>query len=244
MNPTWWQFPTRVDGEEWLDQGVGSPAAVAQSLVDLNRINRWLGGTRSLAYHLYPRIRRCLAGPVTVLDLGAGGCAIPMAIVQWARGEGIPLRMIALDMHHRHLRWAQMRVREWPEILLIQGDAFTPPFLEVSVDVVISSLFLHHFAATDLATLLPAWLRMARRSLVMTDLVRHPVPYYFMKAASSVFARSVLTRHDAAVSIRRAYTPQELHGIARVAGFPEAQICTHFPYRMTLVIDKAEVRPA
>lgn len=240
----WWQFPIRVDQEEWLDQGVGSQEAVTQSLADLNRINRWLGGTRGFAHHLYPRVRRWVPGPVTVLDLGAGGCAIPMAIVQWARAEGIRLRVLALDRNHPHLRWAQAWVREWPEISLIQGDAFTPPFPEGHVDVVISSLFLHHFTEMELGKLLPVWVRIARRSLVMTDLVRHPIPYYFMKVASPLFARSALTRHDAAVSIRRAYSPQELHAIAQAAGFPAARLHTHFPYRMTLVIDKLEARGA
>jgi hypothetical protein len=77
----------------------------------------------------------------------------------------------------------------------------------------------------------------------MSDLVRHAVPYWFMKATTPVFARSPMTRHDAAVSIRRAYRPQELQAVAAAAGLREAQIFRHFPYRMTLVIDHAEARP-
>jgi hypothetical protein len=71
----------------------------------------------------------------------------------------------------------------------------------------------------------------------MTDLVRHPAPYWFMKAAGPIFARSAITRHDAAVSIRRGYHPQELQRIAVESGFPQAHVYTAFPYRMTLVID-------
>lgn len=236
----WWWLATRVDHEEWLDQGLGPLEGVAQSLGDLNRINRWLGGIRSLASHLCPRLRRWRTAPIWLLDLGAGGCAIPTAIVQWARAESIPLRVIALDIQSRHLRLAQEWTHAWPEISLVQGDARRPPFREGRVDVVISSLFLHHFPEAELTTLLPSWVGVARGSIVMTDVVRHPLPYYFIKVASPMFARSRLTRHDAAVSIRRAYTPQELQAIVQAAGVPRAQIVTHFPYRMTLVIDKAE----
>ena len=239
MSLFWW-LATRVDHEEWLDQGLGSLEGVARSLGDLNRINRWLGGIRSLASHLSPRLRRWRTAPIWLLDLGAGGCATPMAMVRWARAEGIPLRVIALDIQARHLCWAREWTQEWPEISLVQGDARHPPFREGHIDVVISSLFLHHLPEAELATLLPSWLGIARRSIVMSDLVRHPIPYYFIKVASPLFARSRLTRHDAAVSIRRAYTPQELQAIVLAAGLPEAQIVTHFPYRMTLVIDKAE----
>jgi SAM-dependent methyltransferase len=234
---------TRIDGEEWLDQGIGSPEAIDQSLADLGRINRWLGGMRGLAKHLYPRLRSWRAERLRVLDLGAGGCTIPEIIARWANKERIPLRLFALDLRHAHLRWAQSRLRSSAEILLVQGDVFAPPFAEGSIDLVISSLFLHHFSKEELIELLPKWVRIARRSLVMTDLVRHPVPYWFMRAASPIFARSAITRHDAAVSIRRAYIPRELQNIAVEAGFPQAHVFTHFPFRMTLVIDQAELGP-
>jgi ubiquinone/menaquinone biosynthesis C-methylase UbiE len=230
----------RIDGEEWLDQGLGSPEAIGQSLTDLSRINRWLGGMRGLANHLYPRLRGWRAAPVRILDLGAGGCTIPEAIARWAKRERIPLHLFALDLQHAHLQWAQARLRGQAEIVFIQGDVVTPPFADGSVDVIISSLFLHHFTPTALMQLLPKWVRLARRSLVMSDLVRHPVPYWFMKASGPVFAHSAITRHDAAMSIQRAYRPQELQNIAVEAGFPQAQVFTHFPYRMTLVIDRPE----
>jgi ubiquinone/menaquinone biosynthesis C-methylase UbiE len=233
-----WLVPARVEQEEWLDQGLGSAQAVAQSLADLNRINRWLGGVRSLGLHLYPRLRRYGPGCTSVLDLGSGGCGIPIALARWARAKGVPLHLLALDRQERHLQWASRWVRTWPEISLLQADAMSLPFAASSVDVVISSLFLHHFSEAALAELLPAWARIARRSVIMTDLVRHAIPYYFMQATSPIFARSALTRHDAAVSLRRAYTPAELRRIALAAGLPEARVFTHVPYRMTLVIDR------
>jgi 2-polyprenyl-3-methyl-5-hydroxy-6-metoxy-1,4-benzoquinol methylase len=232
-----WRLPTRIDADEWLDQGAGAPAAVEQSLADLHRINRWLGGLHSFTDHLYPRLRNSHTGPISVLDLGAGGCTVPIALAQWARGERLPLRVIALDRRYPHLQWAQKNIQNWPEISLLQADALSPPLAEGAVDIVISSLFLHHFTERELTELLPRWVHLARRSLVMSDLVRHPLPYWFMKAASPIFARSPITQHDAAISIRRAYRPRELHAIARQAGLHDAKIFTHFPYRMTLVID-------
>jgi hypothetical protein len=119
----------------------------------------------------------------------------------------------------------------------MQGDVRALPLAEGSVDFVISSLFLHHFSAPELVQALPQWARLARQSLIMTDLVRHPVPYWFMKATSPVFARSPMTRHDAAVSVRRAYRAQELQRIAAAAGLVQARVHLCFPYRMILLLD-------
>jgi 2-polyprenyl-3-methyl-5-hydroxy-6-metoxy-1,4-benzoquinol methylase len=238
-----WCLPTRIDAEEWLDQGKGTPEAIDQSLADLRRINRWLGGRRGLGSHLYPRILRCPTTPVRVLDLGAGGCTIPEAVAQWAHHARLPVHIFALDLRQRHLQWARRNLQTWPEISFIQGDVLALPVTEGCVDFVISSLFLHHFTADALIQVLPQWACLARRSLIMMDLVRHPAPYWFMKAASPVFARSAMTRHDAAVSIRRAYRPEELRRIAEEAGFAQARVCTYFPYRMILVIDHAESGP-
>jgi len=154
---------------------------------------------------------------VRVLDLGAGGCTLPATAAHWARLEGIPLRVVGLDLQHAHLRWARNQLLEWPEIAYVQGDVAELPFAKGCVDIVISSLFLHHFTADTLVQRLPAWASLARRSLIMTDLVRHPLPYWFMKATSPIFARSSITRHDAAVSFRRAYRPQELQDIVAAA---------------------------
>jgi 2-polyprenyl-3-methyl-5-hydroxy-6-metoxy-1,4-benzoquinol methylase len=190
-----------------------------------------------LREHVYPRLQACQSAPVWVLDLGAGGCTIPVIMAQWACQASIPLRILALDVQHAHLKWARQHVLEWPEITFVQGDGLALPFAHGCVDFVISSLFLHHFSADTLIRMLPRWAALARQSLIMMDLVRHPLPYWFIKASSPVFARSGITRHDAAVSIRRAYRPHELQSIATAAGFSQARVYTYFPYRMILVID-------
>ena len=161
-------------------------------------------------------------------------------MARWARQAGISLDIYALDLHLAHLQWARRNLQSWSEITLIQGDVHALPFAEGSVDFVISSLFMHHLTAQELTQLLPRWAHLARQSLIMTDLVRHPAPYWFMKATSPIFARSSITRHDAAVSIRRAYRPHEIQQIAAEAGLAQAQVYTCFPYRLILVIDRTE----
>jgi SAM-dependent methyltransferase len=228
----------RIDQPELLDQGIGSRADVQANLTEMWRSNRYLGGMAALTRHLYPRLR-ALAGPVRLLDLGSGSAQIPLALARWARQNEIHAEVIAADWSARNLSVAQALHADSPGVWLIQADAAHPPFAPASVDYVISTLFLHHFAPDSLIALLRAASICARRGLIMSDLVRGRLPLAAFRLAQPLIARHYLTRHDGALSIRRAYTPGELRDLAHAAGLAGAQVITHWPWRMTLVVDRS-----
>ena len=232
-----WLLPTRLDTPELLDLGRGSPAEAAANLAEMWRINRYLGGLPALTRHLYPRLA-AQAGLVTLADLGTGSADIPVAIVRWARSRGLKVRVFAVDWAARNLAVARSRVNGAPDVRLLRADAGCLPFAPESVDFVISSLFLHHLSPGKAVEVLRAAFARARRGIVMSDLVRGWLPYFAFKLIRPAFARSALTRHDGALSIRRAYTPAELCEIASAAGLPDARGHTHWPWRMTLVADR------
>jgi hypothetical protein len=99
----------------------------------------------------------------------------------------------------------------------------------------VSLLLMHHFPPGRLVELLRETYRSARRGIVMSDLVRGRLPYLAFHLIMPFAARHRLTREDGLLSIRRAYTPQELQSIALEAGLPDPVVHTHWPWRMTLV---------
>ena len=230
-------FQSRIDEIELLDAGYGTPHDVAANLAEMARLNHWLGGYRALTHYLYPRLAAC-AGPVTLLDLGTGSADLPVRLAAWAGRRGIDLHAWGLDRAPRHLSVAAARIRGCPGAAVLAADAGRLPFAPASADFVISSLFMHHFAPGELA----AWLRdaaaVARVSLIMSDLVRSRAAYVAFRLLPPLVAGNFLTRHDGAVSIRRAYRPAELQAIARAAGLSQARVYVHWPWRMTLVVDK------
>jgi len=241
-----WQWH-RLEQPELLDLGQGSGQDVAQNLAEMQRINDWLGGTRALTRHLYPRLlegQAAAAGrALTVLDLGTGGASLPLMIARWARRQRIDLRILAIDWSHRNLLAGAADAGRLPEIQRVQADAAHLPVGHLPVgsspvDVVISSLFMHHLSGDVLVRVLRDAYALAGQALVMTDLVRGRLPYLAFKLIQPLFARNYLTRHDGALSIRRAYTPSELLALAGQAGLRGARVYTHFPWRMTLVAEK------
>jgi hypothetical protein len=226
----------RADEPEWLDQGRGSDRDVAANLAEMWRINRWLGGLSALTRHLYPRLKA--AAPCTLLDLDTGSAHIPLAVARWAHAHRLPVRLIGLDRSARHLGAARPQRAASETFSLLQADALQLPLAERGADFVISSLFLHHFAPEAATELLRRAYRCAARSLIMSDLVRGLWPELAFRLVEPAFARHPFTRHDGRLSIRRAYTPAELLGLAARAGLPDPHVHAHWPWRMTLVVDR------
>jgi SAM-dependent methyltransferase len=236
MGQTLALIPERKEQEELLDLGEGSPADVRQSLADLWRINRFLGGLGSVTRHLTPYLQA--DQPTTIADLGTGAGQIAAYIARWASRRNRPVRVIAVDFSARNLTVARRYTQADSAVCLLEANALHLPFAPNSIDVVMSSLFMHHFAPDLLIDLLRESFSAARHALVMSDLTRGYLPMAAFKLAQPIFARSYITRFDGMVSIRRAYTPAEMHEMAIQAGLTNVRIYRHWAWRMTLVAEK------
>jgi len=229
--------PSRIYEEEMLDAGEGTDDDVAESLADLRRINRFLGGARVILN----AISNCLNGAnvkqISLLDVGTGSADIPKAVIEQSRARGLDIFVTALDLSDRNLRAARSRFGIGPEIDFVRADSLKLPFPPRSFDFVTASLFLHHFHDEDVVRLLADFGRIARRAVIVNDLVRDRVPYYFTRIAGPLLAKSFLTRNDAPVSVLRGFTRSEMNELASRAGLIRKEVKRSFPYRLSLVAD-------
>ncbi len=212
----------RATDPELLDEGVPEREAIA-SLADLRFVNRWLGGRRSLLRATLPH----LAGSrPKLLDVGCGSADLPALLLH---AVGPRLLAVGVDVKLVHLRQAP------PAVSRVVADVRRLPFQPWSFDVVTASLFLHHFDAPEVATVLRTLYALARRALVVNDLRRATVPYAFGRATFRCLFRSRVSVEDGLLSIRRAFTPGELLAGFREAGIPQVSIRRRFPYRLVAV---------
>ncbi|PQV64825.1 Methyltransferase domain-containing protein [Abditibacterium utsteinense] len=234
-------FPARIlppfpllqrDTNELLDQKIGQLREVEKSLHDIARINKYLGGAGVVENALWPLIEN--QTQATVLDIGTGSADIPRRLVQSAAKRGIKLTILAADLLERHLQVARRDCGSFPTIFPLGADAFSLPLRDKSVDVVLASLFLHHFRAPQIAQLLREFERVSRVGFICNDTVRDGVPLAFFRVTAPIFAKSYLTRYDGAASIRRAYTAPEMREIVAESGVL-ARVEEHFPYRLSVV---------
>jgi len=217
----------RATEPELLDEGVPEAEAI-QSLADLRFVNRWLGGRRSLLAAVLPHLQELPRA--SLLDVGCGSGDLP-ALVRGALRR-TPLT-VGVDIKLLHLQQAPAGVER------VVADVRSLPFAPSSFDVVTASLFLHHFDAPEIATVLRLLFGLARRALVVSDLRRALVPYAFGRATFPWLFRSRVSVEDGLLSIRRAFTLRELQAAFAEAGIPDVVIVRRFPYRLVAVARRA-----
>jgi hypothetical protein len=209
-----------------------APRLLEGELCNLKMLNRALGGRRGILHCLAARAKKNRLRAFSLLDVGTGGADIPVAIVRWARRKGIAARIVALEPDPVAAAVARRETGGYPEISILRGDGFKPPFAPRAFDFVLASQVLHHFSEADITALLRGWACLARRSLLVSDLVRHPLAYYGIRLLTGVFTRNVMTRMDAPLSVSRAFTLDEWRNLFRSAGVGPARVLARFPFRM------------
>ncbi len=227
----------RSDRTELLDESVLDPDELAVNLRDIRRVNRLLGGTSTVLRHL-PRLLDNVPAhgqPASILDLATGSADIPISIARWAKSSNRAVTIVASDSSDEILSQAQEQTAAHPEIALAQYNALRVPLPDKQFDIVLCSLALHHFGPDDAVQVLREMDRLARVGFILNDLRRGRLGYAAAWVAAHLTTRNRLTRHDAPLSVRRAYTPLELDGLLRRAGINDATISTHPWFRMAAV---------
>jgi ubiquinone/menaquinone biosynthesis C-methylase UbiE len=191
----------------------------AELLVDLEnlqQLNRYFGSYALIRYFLRRWFRP--GNPVTAIDLCTGFGDIPRFVVDWCRANEISVRITAVDFQPATLELAMERSRSHPEITFAVSDVFK--FVPASpVDFVFCSLALHHFADNAAIRLLQQARSLGQRGVLVADLERSDFGLAGIYLLTSCIYREPMTRFDARLSFRRAFSFSEMRRLASAAGW-------------------------
>ena len=228
------RFRQRSYELEHLDKGDYTSEEYEGCIVELQRVNQWLGDARALRHSLLKEIERSGVSSFSVLDIGAGSGELLRVIGEWARNNNRPAELVGLELNARSAGAILDESRGFPEIRALRGDALQLPFADGAFDYAMCSLFTHHFKDDQVVTILEELSRVARRRIFVIDLHRHPVAYAFYTTVGHLFLHNRLIREDGALSILRSFKPGELFRLAREAELEEVYVKRAFPYRLVL----------
>ncbi|MFN2512148.1 MAG: methyltransferase domain-containing protein [Pyrinomonadaceae bacterium] len=228
------RFRERSNDLEHLDIGDYTQEEYEGCIVELQRINQWLGDARALRLSLLADIEQADLRNFSLLDVGAGSGELLRVAAAWARRNKLKGCFTALELNERSAKAVLEKSSGRREIVSIRGDALRLPFSDGSFDYSICSLFTHHLDDREVVLALQELKRVARRRIFIIDLHRHPVAFYFYRTVGRLFLHNRLIREDGALSILRSFKPQELISLASQAGLEDVSVERRFPYRLVL----------
>jgi 2-polyprenyl-3-methyl-5-hydroxy-6-metoxy-1,4-benzoquinol methylase len=229
----------RSNQPELMDDLSLSGDELRRNLEELEVINTWLGGYKVVLDALEKLLAGYKGPPLHIADIGCGGGDTLRHIAKWARRKDIPLQLTGIDANDFMVQYARQRCGGFPEIRLEQHDVFSERFQQEQYDIVVCSLFCHHFTDEQLVSMFRQLHRQAGMAVIINDLHRHWLAYHSIKLLTRFFSDSYLVKNDAPLSVWRAFRREELQRLVQEAGIERYSLRWMWAFRWQLLLKKA-----
>ena len=228
---------TRSKEKELIDLGSAfyTPEEYVDCLKILFKLNQWLGFFNSTITLL-----KRFPDDISLVDVGCGGGLFLLNLSRYYPN----MRLLGIDVSETAIAIAQNELMRWkkttPSIhLQFQLQHQLALDLEKeSVDVVLTTLVCHHIDDDALVEFLQVAYQAARQAVIIHDLHRHALAYWFYKRVSPRLFRNRLITHDGLISIQRSFTRVEWRHLLKRANIHTYQIKWGFPFRWRVILWK------
>jgi 2-polyprenyl-3-methyl-5-hydroxy-6-metoxy-1,4-benzoquinol methylase len=226
---------SRTDKEELRDDFSIGGDLLRDTLDKLENINRWLGGNlmtvKSLKKVLsnHPKEQE-----VVIADIGCGHGDILRDVAKFGRKNGYKMKLIGIDANPTAIAYANELSAEFPEITFKTEDIFSEKFKYREFDVVLATLFLHHFKEPQLVSFLKNTLKQTKIAVIVNDLHRHKLAYYLFMLLSA-FIKNKMIIEDGLTSVLRGFKRNDLERISKKLKV-KAQISWKWAFRFQWIL--------
>jgi SAM-dependent methyltransferase len=207
------------------------PARFAETLKGLEIVNAVTGSSRLMWPDLKAAARSHPDRPLRVLDVACGGGDVLIAL--WHKGHraGLKLELVGCDLSPEAVRYAsEAAAKTGSPIRFFAHDVTRKPLPE-GFDMIMSTLFLHHLDEDNAISFLKDAAQKAGDRVVIQDLTRSQLSYWFATLGTSVLLLNDICRMDGRTSVKSAFTLAEARDLARRAGLDHAEIAPRLPFR-------------
>lgn len=206
-----------------------------QALRGLQRVHRVSGTTGRLWRTILRAIPASVPDrPWRILDVGCGDAFVLRGFAERAARAGRSVELIGCDFSCTALQLARRAaVAAGVELELHQVDVLQQT-LPVRADVVMCSLFLHHFQTSQILQILGSFRRSADSQVIIEDLVRSRQAYWLCQLGVRLLTRSHVVRVDGPLSVRAGFRESELRRLLEQAEMGDAKIERCWPQRLLI----------
>jgi 2-polyprenyl-3-methyl-5-hydroxy-6-metoxy-1,4-benzoquinol methylase len=232
-------FKSRSTGIEIMDDLDCKGEVVDQTLRELDFINQWLGGnavTLNALRLLWKSNNK--SGTITIADLGCGSGEMVKLIYKLANKNKQRVFLTGIDANANIIEYAK-RNQVNDSIAFESINIFSDEFKVREFDIIVCTLFLHHFTGEELVLVFKSFKQQARIGIIVNDIHRHPLAYYSIKWLTQLFSKSEMVKFDAPLSVLRAFTKSELKDLLSKSGITNYELTWKWAFRWQLIIRSA-----
>ncbi len=208
------------------------PAArLAETLKGLRRVNAVTQSSRLMWPDLVTAAKRNPGQRLRVLDVACGGGDVLITLWHWCAKASLDVELAGCDASDEAVAYAR-------EAAGRAGARVTFFELKVARDalpdgyhMIMSTLFLHHLDEDDAVAFLREAAAKTRDRLVIQDIVRSRLSYWFARVGTRLLLLNDICRLDGRTSVEGAFTRKEAAQLAKAAGLHDAEVVPRFPFR-------------
>ena len=236
----WPDLTHRADDPERMDDPHSSEEQLRKTLLQFQRINRFLTPSRSLLRrYVLKSMRTDPERAWTLLDVGAGGGDTARWLIDQCTHSKIRVRVTCVDHDPRVIAFAREQCQDYPAVEVIQEDATNLPGWNRQWDFVFSNHVLHHLATDRLPAALEVIDQVCARRFVLSDIHRSMANYVGYSLLASVWLRDSFAYYDGRLSIRKGFTAGELRGLVeRAAMTAHTTVRASIPGHLAIIGEK------
>jgi hypothetical protein len=228
----------RSNEQEIMDDLSMEGDLLRNTLDQLVLINKRLGGNKVTIKGLHTLLKTEPKDvPISIVDLGCGSGDILRAVADYGRKNNFTFNLTGIDANEYTVNYARKLSVNYPEISYFYMDVQSIEFSGIRFDVVITTLFLHHFTDREIERLLIPIVNKISIGVVINDLHRCRTAYYLFKAVC-LFIKNPMVKKDGAVSVLRGFKKNELISISKKLNSTRSTIRWRWAFRFQWIIKK------
>lgn len=226
----------RSEEEEIMDDFTCNGQVVDQTLKELHLINSYLGGNDISIHGIQKLIKKKQKNKYSIIDLGCGGGDTLKLFSKWTKRKKLTLDLTGVDANEYIITYAKENTSDSSNISYLNEDIFSNTFKNRTFDIAHGSLFFHHFDKDNIVDLLHQLYQQVTIGIVINDLHRHPISYYFTKWILTLWSSSEMVKYDSVLSVARSFTRSELESYLHQAGIKNYTLKWRWAFRWELII--------
>lgn len=231
------RFAHRANETEIMDDLSCSGETVNKTLTELDVINKWLGGNSVTIEGIKKLLKeKDITHSITIADLGCGSGNMLRLVNEWALKKKYPVSLTGIDANPNIISFAKQHLKGLHDIKLVTTDILSEEFKMQKFDIVIATLFFHHFSSEQLICFLNQLKSQVRIGIIINDIHRHWFGYHSIRLITKFFSRSSMVKYDAPLSVLRAFSKKELIDIVTKAGITNFTIQWCWAFRWKVII--------